>query len=101
MWSYKLSLRIVALVVILVALTAWAMERTQVMLNHTLEQTVARQAADLSIMAEERFGQEFEALSYAAKLLAASPSEAEEAKILEELRGLGAGISVGILSVEG
>ncbi len=101
MWSYKLSLRIVALVVILIALTAWAMERTQVMLNHTLEQTVARQAADLSIMAEERFGQEFEALSYAAKLLAASPGEAEEAKILEELRGLGAGISVGILSVEG
>ena len=97
----RLSLQIVLLVVILVALTVWAIQRTQGMLNHTLEQTVARQAADLSIMAEERFGQEFEELSFAAQLLASSPGEAEEAKILSELRGLGAGISVGILSVEG
>ena len=72
----RLSLQIVLLVVILVALTVWAIQRTQGMLNHTLEQTVARQAADLSIMAEERFGQEFEELSFAAQLLASSPGEA-------------------------
>ena len=98
---FRLALKILALVAVLVALTTWAAHRTQVLLNHTLEKTVARQAADLSVMAEERFGQEFQALSLAARLLSSAPNEAEKARILAELRGSENGVSVGILSVEG
>ncbi len=93
--------KILALVAVLALITGWAATRTQVLLNRTLEKTVARQAADLSVMAEERFGQEFQTLSLAAGLLASSPGAAEETRILSELRGSGNGVSVGILSVEG
>ena len=62
------------------------MHRTQVILNHTLEKTVARQAADLSLLAEERFRQEFESLALAAELLAASPNKIEEERIFYKVR---------------
>ena len=77
------------------------MHRTQVLLNHTLEKTVARQAADLSLLAEERFRQEFESLALAAELLAASPNKIEEERIFSGLRGSEKNVSVGILSVQG
>ncbi len=99
--SSGLILKIAALAAILIILTFWAGHRTQLMLNHTLEKTVARQAADLSVMAEERFGQEFETLTLAAGLLSSSLGTPEEARILSELRELEHGASVGILSVEG
>ena len=99
--SGRFVLQIMALVAVLVVLTVWATQRAQALLNRTLEKTVARQAADLSIIAEERFNQEFEALSFAAGLLSSAPNKAEEARILSELRGSEGGISVGILSVEG
>ncbi len=100
-WSRSSALQILALVAVLVVLTVWATQRTQALLNRTLEKTVARQAADLSIIAEERFNQEFEALSFAAGLLSSAPDKAEEARILSELRGSEDGVSVGIFSVEG
>ena len=77
------------------------MHRTQVILNNTLEKTVARQAADLSLLAEERFRQEFESLALAAELLAASPNKIEEERIFSGLRGTEKNVSVGILSVQG
>ena len=77
------------------------MHRTQVILNNTLEKTVARQAADLSLLAEERFRQEFESLALAAELLAASPNKIEEERIFSGLRGSEKNVSVGILSVQG
>ena len=94
-------MKITALAAILIILTLWAGHRTQLLLNHTLEKTVARQAADLSIMAEERFGQEFQALALAAGLLSSSLGTPEEARILAELQNPEHGTSVGILSVEG
>ena len=99
--SANLIMKITALAAILIILTLWAGHRTQLLLNHTLEKTVARQAADLSIMAEERFGQEFQALALAAGLLSSSLGTPEEARILAELQNLEHGTSVGILSVEG
>ena len=94
-------MQIAALLVVLLVLAAWAMHRTQVILNNTLEKTVARQAADLSLLAEERFRQEFESLALAAELLAASPNKIEEERIFSGLRGTGKNVSVGILSVQG
>ena len=99
--SSGLILKISTLAAILIILTLWAGHRTQMMMNHTLEKTVARQAADLSVMAEERFGQEFQTLTLAAGLLSSSLGTPEEARILSELRDLEHGASVGILSVEG
>ncbi|MBR1885218.1 MAG: response regulator [Schwartzia sp.] len=93
--------KMLAVAVALVFVTLWAGHRTNVLLTRTLERTVARQAADLSVMAEERFGQEFQSLSLAAGLLASAPDEGETARILAELEGGGNGVSVGILSVEG
>ena len=98
--SANLIMKITALAAILIILTLWAGHRTQLLLNHTLEKTVARQAADLSIMAEERFGQEFQALALAAGLLSSSLGTPEEARILAELQNLEHGTSVGILSVK-
>ena len=94
-------MQIAALLVVLLVLAAWAMHRTQVILNNTLEKTVARQAADLSLLAEERFRQEFESLALAAELLAASPNKIEEERIFSGLRGSEKNVSVGILSVQG
>ena len=94
-------MQIAALLVGLLVLAAWAMHRTQVILNNTLEKTVARQAADLSLLAEERFRQEFESLALAAELLAASPNKIEEERIFSGLRGTEKNVSVGILSVQG
>ena len=99
--SSGLILKITSLAAVLIVLTLWAGHRTQLMMNHTLERTVARQAADLSVMAEERFGQEFQTLILAAGLLSSSLGTPEEARILSELRDLEHGTSVGILSVEG
>ena len=99
--SFRFTLQIAALLVVLLVLAAWAMHRTQVLLNHTLEKTVARQAADLSLLAEERFRQEFESLALAAELLAASPNKIEEERIFSGLRGTEKNVSVGILSVQG
>ena len=94
-------MQIAALLAVLLVLAAWAMHRTQVILNNTLEKTVARQAADLSLLAEERFRQEFESLALAAELLAASPNKIEEERIFSGLRGSEKNVSVGILSVQG
>ena len=94
-------MKITSLAAVLIVLTLWAGHRTQLMMNHTLERTVERQAADLSVMAEERFGQEFQTLTLAAGLLSSSLGTPEEARILSELRSLEHGTSVGILSVEG
>ncbi len=99
--SSSLILKITSLAAVLIILTLWAGHRTQLMMNHTLERTVERQAADLSVMAEERFGQEFETLTLAAGLLSSALGTPEEARILSELRSLEHGTSVGILSVEG
>ena len=97
----KLLLQIVFLVAALVVLTAWATHRTQLLLNRTMERTVARMAADFSVMAEERFEQEFEALALAADLLSSADDEEEKARILARLCGEGNGVTVGVLSVEG
>ena len=99
--SFRFTLQIAALLAVLLVLAAWAMHRTQVILNNTLEKTVARQAADLSLLAEERFRQEFESLALAAELLAASPNKIEEERIFSGLRGTEKNVSVGILSVQG
>ena len=99
--SFRFTLQIAALLAVLLVLAAWAMHRTQVILNNTLEKTVARQAADLSLLAEERFRQEFESLALAAELLAASPNKIEEERIFSGLRGSEKNVSVGILSVQG
>ena len=94
-------LQIVTLFAAVVVLSVLATHRTQILLSRTLEKTVARQAADFSVMAEQRFEQEFSTLSLAAGLLAADPDEAEKTRILSELQGKEPGVSVGILSVEG
>ena len=113
--------KFLAVLVALVFFTFWAAHRTNVLLNGTLERTVARQAADLSVMAEERFGQELGELMLAASAISDDPTgetarrllvslsaetkeEAESRRAAEELgsiQGARHGISVGIIAVDG
>ncbi|MBQ9274000.1 MAG: response regulator [Succinivibrio sp.] len=57
------------LLVLLVGLGALTRERVEVLLNLTVEDTVAGQTADLSVLAEEMFRRELSELHYAAALL--------------------------------
>ena len=113
--------KILALVVAFAFLTFWATHRTNALLNDTLERTVARQAADMSVIAEERFGQELGELALAASAISDDPTgetarrllvslgaetkeETENRKKAEELgwlQGTRHGISVGIIAVDG
>ena len=113
--------KILALVVAFAFLTFWATHRTNALLNDTLERTVARQAADMSVIAEERFGQELGALALAASAISDDPTgetarrllvslsaetkeETENRKKAEELGWLQSarhGISVGVIALDG
>ncbi len=94
-------MKILLFVACLSVITCWAAYRTQVLLSKTLERNVARQASDLSVMAEERFGQEFHTLSLAAGLLSSVSDPMTTERVLSELRGKTSGVSVGLLSIEG
>ena len=69
------------------------------MLNSTLEKMIARQTADMSIVAEERFNQELAELKFAANYLATHKDVETEKDILEGLSKNFPGVTVGILKL--
>ena len=71
------------------------------LLNTTLEKTMAKQAADLSIVAEERFAKELAELRLAAKYLELHPNAATEENFLSILKEGNENISVGLLKLDG
>ncbi|MBE8950598.1 MAG: response regulator [Quinella sp. 3Q1] len=71
------------------------------LLNATLERMMAKQAADLSIMAEERFAKELAELRLAAKYLETHPEEHTEEKFLALLKTRDKDISVGLVKLDG
>lgn len=91
-----------AVVLIILVLTGFLM-RVEVrdLLNMTLEKTIAKQAGDLSIVAEERFAKELAELKLAAKYLENYPDSATEEKFLTILKEDNENISVGLLRLDG
>ena len=77
------------------------MHRTVALLNETLERSVARQAADMSVIAQERFDRELSELTLAANHLALESDGEDAARILASLRGKSGGMTVGLLSIHG
>ena len=71
------------------------------MLNGALEQTIARQTADVSTVAEERFNKELTELEYAANYLTKHPSPENEKNILAGLDKNNPHISVGLMKLNG
>ncbi|MBQ6005531.1 MAG: response regulator [Selenomonadaceae bacterium] len=70
------------------------------LLNATLEKMIAKQAADLSIVAEEKFSKELAELKLAAEYLSAHPNDAAiEKNFLAMLQAGDENISVGMLSL--
>ena len=71
------------------------------MLNATLEQNIARQTADMAVVAEERFAQELAELSLAANYLSEYPSEENEINMVNSLKRKNFEGSVGIIKLNG
>ncbi len=71
-------------------------EKIGSLLNATLETTIARQTADMSVVAEERFKRELAELSLAARYMESHPAGETEQAMLHELQHL-EGVSVGLL----
>ena len=69
------------------------------LLNATLEKTMAKQAADFSIVAEERFATELAELQLAAKYFELHPNEATEENFLSLLKADNENISVGLMTL--
>ncbi len=119
--SFDALPKILVMTAVFICITFWAAHRTTVLLNGTLERTVARQAADLSVIAEERFDRELGELSLAASaipddltgetthlllvsLAAETKDEAEHRRTAEEVGWMQSArhaISVGIVAVDG
>ena len=71
------------------------------LLNVTLENMIAKQISDMSIVAEERFAKELAELRLVAKYLERHPNSATEENFLSLLKKNDADISVGILKLDG
>ena len=71
------------------------------LLNATLEKMMAKQLADLSIVAEERFKKELEDLRLVAKYLEMDSGAVSEEKFLQILKSGKDDVSVGLLRLDG
>ena len=71
------------------------------MLNATLEQNIARQTADMSVVAEERFAQELAELTLAANYLAEYPANENAINMVNSLRKKNSEAFVGIITLYG
>ena len=71
-------------------------EHIGTLLNATLETTIARQTADMSVAAEERFARELSELSLAARYMESHPTEDMEKDMLAEIQRM-EGATAGIV----
>ncbi len=89
------------LILVLIAVALFMQSTVTSSLNLTLEKSVARQAADISLMTEERFRRELAILQTASNLLAVSRDPSEEARTITSLRTMGTNVTVGLMSPTG
>ncbi len=89
------------LLILLADICLFLDRRVTELLNETLEQNVARQAADLSLLAMERFDKELAALQVAADYLEKNSGVEAEKNFMESLKHSTEGITVGMTSLDG
>ena len=102
LFKYKNFLfRFSALIICLLAVGILMQHKVGNMLNNTLEQTIAKQTADMSVVAEERFSKELTELHFAANYLSTHPGRDTELNVLSELNKANSGVIVGLLQLNG
>ena len=97
----KVIIQFTAVLAVLVLIGFLTRMEVSDLLNATLEKTMAKQASDLSIVAEERFAKELAELQLAAKYLELHPNAATEENFLSILSGDNENISVGMMKLDG
>ena len=97
----KFLIQSIFLIVSLLAIGLLMQNRISQVLNSTLEQSIARQTADMAVVAEERFAQELAELSFAARYLADRQDEATINNVLTGLNKGDSNISVGYVLPSG
>ena len=100
-YTKKIVLQFVAVLLILILAGFFLRAEVNNLLNATLEKTIAKQTADMSIVAEERFAKELAELRIAAKYLEKHPNLATEENFLALLKQNNEKISVGLLKLDG
>jgi len=93
----KIVFKLFILVMCLLLSGMLLQEKISTLLNAALETAIARQTADMSVAAEERFHRELAELEFAARYIEAHPSAETEENILAELGHIGPGVSVGMM----
>ena len=97
----KIIMQFIVVLAILILAGFFTRMEVKNLLNATLEKTMAKQASDLSIVAEERFAKELAELRLAAKYLELHPNTATEENFLTILNRGNEYISVGLLKSDG
>ena len=97
----KIILQFVVVLAILILAGFFMREEVNFLLNATLEKTMAKQAADLSILAEEKFAKELAELKLAAKYFEKYPDLITEEHFLSILKAENENISVGLVRLDG
>ncbi len=97
----KVIMQFLALLFVLVLTGVFMRAQVSDLLNATLEKTIAKQASDLSIVAEERFAKELSELKMAAQYFEDHPEEHAEENFLSMLKTGNPKISVGLLRIDG
>ena len=97
----KIIVQICALIAVLAAFAVWMQMRAAALMISSLENTVASQATDVALMTEKQIQEELSVLSLAAGCLEPAPGDEAQDRLLRELRGMEAGVSVGVISIDG
>ncbi|MBR4904547.1 MAG: response regulator [Selenomonadaceae bacterium] len=96
----KVIIQFLAVLMILVTTGFFLRFEVNDLLNATLEQAMAKQTADLSIIAEERFAKELAELKIVAKYLEEQPNMATEENFLRILKSGNENVSVGLMRLD-
>ena len=71
------------------------------LLISALEQTIARQTADMAVVAEERFSKELENLQMAARYISSHPGQETEINVLERMKKEDQEVAIGLIKLDG
>ncbi len=97
----KIFMQFLFLIISMVAVGFLIQSRINQVLNANLEQSIARQTADMAVVAEERFAQELAELRFAANYLAENQSYETVSNILAGLKKEDIKVSVGYVLPNG
>lgn len=97
----RIVMQFVAVMLSLILIGFFLSGEVNNLLNATLEQMMARQTSDMSIVAEERFSKELAELRLAARYIEAHPNSSTEENFLSLLKMNHEKISVGMLRFNG